>query len=212
MPTYAFDTTGLRKPKTSALPGLPPTGSAASRRFATGIPGEEELYQAASGNTRDLLMGEESPDITRNINAAWGAGSGLAPGSEFLQNRAVDLYGERAQSRKAQGMKDLLSMMGTFSGTVTATPGQVLGDESAQRSFTLDQQRFAEQQRQFNEQLAQQKAMEDARLALENERFNLQRRLSNKALGTKPRLESYRQIYGAGGVLLPQKLDYFSLP
>lgn len=152
--------------------------SAAGRRFSTGIPGEENLYQKASENVGNLLSGTESPDITRNINAAWGAGSGLAPGSEFLRNRAVDLYGQRSEARKAQGMKDLLAMMGTFSGTVTATPGQILGDEAAQRGFSLDQQQLAEQQRQFDAQLAQRQAEEDARLALENRRFNLQYDLS----------------------------------
>jgi hypothetical protein len=190
-----------------SLPGLPPTGSAANRRFSTGIPGEEGLYLDASRNVGDLLAGEESPDITRNINAEWGAGSGLAPGSEFMRNRGADLYGQRAAARKSQGMKDLLAMMGTFSGTVTATPGQVLGDEAAQRSYALDQQQFAEQQRQFNESLANQKAMEQARLDLENERFQLDRRTTNRRFkpnNTEP--PYYRQIYGAGGNLIPNKI------
>lgn len=162
---------------TGTLPGLPPS-TAAGRRFSTGIPGEEALYQQASRNVGDLLSGEESPDITRNINAAWGAGSGLAPGSEFLRNRAVDLYGQRAEGRKAQGMKDLLAMMGTFSGTVSATPGQILGDEASQRALALDRDQMAQQQRQFESELAQRQQMQDAQLALENRRFDLQYDLS----------------------------------
>lgn len=162
----------------SSLPGLPSVSSAAGRRFSTGIPGEEALYQSASRNVGELLNGTESPDITRNINAAWGAGSGLAPGSEFLRNRAVDLYGQRGEARKAQGMKDLLAMMGTFSGTVAATPGQILGDEASQRALGMDQQQLAEQQRQFDAELAQRQKMQDAQLALENSRFNLQYDLS----------------------------------
>lgn len=206
-PPIAFVSTNGTKTN-SVLPGLPDTNTA-PRKFATGIPGFDELSQIASGNIRNLLAGTESPDITRNINATWGAGSGLAPGSEFLKNRAVDLYGRRSEARKSQGMKDLLSTLGTYSGTVVATPGQIMGDEASRRAEALQAQRMAEEQRQFNEQLAFQREREASMLDLENRRFRLQEDLAGK--GSRPRMQYWRQLYGpgvGGGALGQQKTDY----
>lgn len=130
------------------------------KQFDTGIPGFDILSQAASTNVKDLLQGVESPAITQNMNAYWGVGAGV-PGSEFLRNRAVDLYGQRAQARKEQGLTDLLNMMQGYSGTVTAKPSDIIGAETAMQQIgsqerlaeaqrALQAQQLAEQQRQFN--------------------------------------------------------------
>lgn len=112
------------------IPGLPNSIPGSNQTYNTGIPGFDVLSQAASQNVSDLLRGVESPAITQNMNAMWGAGAGV-PGSEFLRNRAVDLYGQRSQARKQQGLSDLLNMMQGYSGTVTARPADILGQQTA---------------------------------------------------------------------------------
>lgn len=141
--------------------GIPTTGTT-GRQFDTGIPGFENLAQIASGNVQELLAGVESPAITQNINAQWGVGAGV-PGSEFLRNRAVDLYGQRAEERKGRGLDSLLKMMQGFSGTAVAAPASILQAEEsaagrgtqmslAQLQNALDEARLREQAREFNAQ------------------------------------------------------------
>ncbi len=183
------------------LPGLPDAGN---RTFATGIPGFDELSQTASGNVQNLLSGTEDPSITRNLNASFGASSGLAPGSEFLNNRAIDLYGQRGEARKQQGFQDLLAMLGGYSGTVTATPGQVLGDEAGQRDEAFRKQQEADRVNQFNQQMAFDRERQQQLLDMENKRFGLAER---QYYDQKPKIPQYytqNNPYGpgiGGGVL-----------
>lgn len=181
-----------------SLPGLPDAGS---RTFATGIPGFDELSGIASGNVRNLLEGTEDPSITRNLNAAFGAGSGLAPGSEFLNNRAIDLYGQRGAARKQQGFNDLLSMLGTYSGTVTATPGQVLGNEEQQRQLEFASQQEANRVRDAMDRLALDRERLQQQVDLENRRFGLDERQyydrRRKRGGFMP--QNFRSLALAGG-------------
>ena len=109
----------------------PSVQNLSGRTYNTGIPGFENLSQSASGNVGNLLNGTESPDITRNIAAQWGAGSGQGSGSDFVRNRSADLYGQRSEARKSQGLQGLLAMLQGYSGTVTARPGDILGAETS---------------------------------------------------------------------------------
>jgi len=181
----------------TTLPGLP---DASARKFATGIPGFDELSGMASGNVKNLLAGTEDPGITRNMNAEWGAASGMAPGSEYLNNRAIDLYGQRGAARKQQGFQDLLAMLQGYSGTVVASPGQIFGDEASRRSADLEAKRLAQSGSQFAQQLAFDRERQAAQLDLENRRFGQQQQ---QYYGSRPNTpgpsQMWSHLYGAGG-------------
>lgn len=156
----------ILNPRTT-LPGM--TGN--NRKFDTGIPGFDILSNAASANVQDLLAGTESPAITQNINAQWGVGAGV-PGSEFLKNRAIDLYGQRSEARKQQGLQNLLGMLQGYSGTVTARPGEILSAESQGANRALEQSlaeaNRGESARQFDISTALNAALQRAQLGLQS--------------------------------------------
>lgn len=97
------------------------------------VPGLSELLGTGSGVIKNRLSGTESPAIAQNMNAMWGAGAGLAPGTEFLRNRGVDLFGQRAEARQSQGLQDLLGMLGG----ITQPLGQYRG-QNIERELGLE--------------------------------------------------------------------------
>ncbi len=88
------------------------------------VPGLKDLLGTGTGVIGNRLAGTESPAIAQNMNAMWGAGAGLAPGSEFLRNRGIDLFGERAEARQTAGLNDLLGLLGGVSGPLGQYRGQ----------------------------------------------------------------------------------------
>lgn len=88
------------------------------------VPGLKDLLGQGASVIGNRLSGTESPAISQNINAQWGAGAGLAPGSEFLRNRNVDLFGARSEARQSAGLNDLLGLLGGVAGPSAAYRGQ----------------------------------------------------------------------------------------
>lgn len=129
------------------------------------IPGLSRLSKSASALIESMLSGQASPSESRLANAYFGAGSGLDPTSDYLRNRGFDLYKRDSSARKQQGFKDLLSLVGTYSGAVAPTPGQEL--QNTQQTNQLNQQ-----QNQFN-----------SNLGFEREQYNKQLELVNQYLG-----------------------------
>jgi hypothetical protein len=88
----------------------------------------------------------------------------MDPTSDFLKNRGYDLYKSKANERQQTGIKDLLSLIGTYSGNVAPTPGQemqnqqqtaALGEQTASRVQQGDQfqQNYGFEQQQWQKQL-----------------------------------------------------------
>jgi hypothetical protein len=118
------------------------------------IPGLRTMTGGASQIIQNELGGMPSPTETRTANAAWGAAAGLPPGTPFLENRGMRLYRGEVENRQRQGIQDLLAFLRGYSGTVSATPGQLLqyGQQQQQSSFenamNLIAQQLAERQKQ----------------------------------------------------------------
>lgn len=141
----------------TGIPGLTsPTGDLTGKKFDTGIPGFDILSNAASQNISDLLSGTESPAITQNMNAQWGVGAGV-PGTDFLKGRAIDLYGQRSQARKEQGLQDLLNTLQGYSDTVVARPSDILSQQESAANRAQQASQFGQtlgfEQTQWNKQL-----------------------------------------------------------
>lgn len=113
------------------------------------LPGISGTLGQQLGNINNLISGTESPAITQNMNAYWGANSGLAPGSEFLRNRAVDLFGERSAQRQAQGGQDLLGLLGGVSAPLSSYRGQDVQRELGLGGLALGQGELGQRQYEF---------------------------------------------------------------
>jgi hypothetical protein len=92
----------------------------------TAIPGFSGLSGQASSVIGNLLNGTPSPSTTRQAAATFGNANGLGTGSGIVNNYGYDLYNQKGQANQQQGITDLLSMLGGYSGTVTPTAGQNL--------------------------------------------------------------------------------------
>jgi hypothetical protein len=146
-----------------AIPGLGSAGNLGAD-FSQLIPGFADLTSSASSNVGQLLNGLPSADATRTENAYFGVGSGM-PGSEFVRNRGYDLYGQKAEQRKRQGLEGLLALIGGVSGPMTSYRGQ---DISQQESAADRAERGSE----FGQTLG-----------FDREQWNTQKELLNRLLG-----------------------------
>lgn len=155
------------------------------------IPGLPRLSQRASALIEQMLSGNPSPNEARLANAYYGVGAGVDPTSEWLSRRGFDLYSRQSDARKQQGFKDLLSLVGTYSGTVAPTPGQELQDR--QQTNQLNQQ-----QNQFN-----------SNLGFEREQYNKQLELVNQYLGPGG---GQGPGYGSGNVGAAASFDNRGVP
>lgn len=122
MPTLG--TTGLRPGNTLKPPPTPGVGGNLMGDLENIVPGLKDLLGKGAGVIGNQLTGTESPAIAQNMNAMWGAGAGLAPGSEFLRNRGVDLFGQRSEARQQAGLQGLLGLLGGVAGPAAAFRGQ----------------------------------------------------------------------------------------
>jgi hypothetical protein len=91
-----------------------------------------------------LLKGLPSPSTARQAEATFGAASGTGAGSEFSNRLGYDLYNEMGQKRQQQGIQDLLSTLGTYSGSVTPNQSQLLQNQQFGSSLLNQQSEFAQ--------------------------------------------------------------------
>lgn len=116
------------------------------------LPNLGAMTKSATGIIQSELGGMPNPAETRTANAAWGVANGLAPaqGMDFLNQRGSRLYRSEIENRKRTGLQDLLSFLKGYSGTVSATPGQLMqyGQRQQENSFenamALMQRQFAQ--------------------------------------------------------------------
>lgn len=118
------------------------TGSSVNMNslLESGIPGFGGLTRSATDIIGNLLNGLPSPSLARRENAYFGAASGLGssntdPTHDFLRNRGFDLYGQKAEERQQTGLKDLLSLLSGYSGSVVPTTGQALQNDQFNQEF-----------------------------------------------------------------------------
>lgn len=140
---------------TSQVPGI----------VSSSVPGAQNLANLASTNTANLLGGLPSTSAARKANAVFGAGSGLAPGSDFLKTRMFDTYGTQVDQRNQQGLQNFLSLIGGLTSPALA--------ENAQNN----------QQSNFSQSLAQQKQQFADNLAQRQEEFNRSNDLALQEFG-----------------------------
>lgn len=128
------------------FPGATGTANSVSpalQQMQTLLSGLNDPLNTAIGNARSDLQGNISPSLVRSANAMFGAGSGLAPGSEFLRNRGFDLYSRGSNALKQQGQQNIL---GLLSGVSSAyNPLANIASQEAQTGQQLaSQERIAQ--------------------------------------------------------------------
>ena len=101
----------------------------------TAIPGFTGLSGQASSVIGNLLNGTPSPSTTRQAAATFGNANGLGTGSGIVNNYGYNLYNKTGQANQQQGITDLLSMLGGYSGTVVPTAGQNQTAQTAANSL-----------------------------------------------------------------------------
>lgn len=143
----------------------------AYRNVSAIYPNLSESTGQASNNILHELQGELSPETINSIQdeaARFGILSGM-PGSQFSGHRGLRNLGLTVQGTQGQGLQDFLNTLKGYSGTLTPSTGELFGRETAlsgqqtqrdisgneigQRAHEFDLT-FPEQQRQFNETLA----------------------------------------------------------
>lgn len=137
--------TGMRTSNT-LKPPTPGVGGNLMGDLENIVPGLKDLLGKGAGVIGNQLTGTESPAIAQNMNAQWGAGAGLAPGSEFLRNRGVDLFGQRSEARQQAGLQGLLGLLGGVAGPSAAYRGQDIERELGLGSLGLQ---FTESDRDY---------------------------------------------------------------
>lgn len=120
------------------------------------LPGFSNLTSGATGIIGNLLKGLPSPSTARQAAATFGVTSGAGADSGLAQNYGYNLYNEQGQQRQQQGIQDLLSMLGSYSGTVTPNVGQLQQGQQFGATLANQQNEFqqTEQDRQ-NQMLLQ---------------------------------------------------------
>lgn len=143
-------------PQFGGVPNLP-TASAlstgAQNIINNAIPGFNGLTKSATGIIGSALSGEVPGDVQRQIqdNAAVSAvnggmpGSNAIPGSLFHNLQLKDL-GLTSLDQNQTGIKDLLSLLGTYSGTVAPTVGQQQEQGNARAQYAAAPQPYAANQ------------------------------------------------------------------
>lgn len=124
------------------------------------IPGLSPAIGGAMSNINNLISGTESPAVTRNMNAYFGAGTGLGSGSEYLNNRAIDLYGQRSNQRQQLGLQNLSSLLSGVTQPFSSVAnlgvtqrGQDIEQLLGSRGLDIQSQSIANQNQVANDQL-----------------------------------------------------------
>lgn len=163
------------------------------------IPGLNNLTSSATGIIDSALNGLPSPSESRSANAYFGAGTGMDPTSDFLRNRGYDLYKGKANQRQQQGLANLLSLVGTYSGNVAPTPGQELQDKQATGQLDLGNRQLEQSGSQFQQDFGFQQQQWQKQLELLNEYLG-------GGSGGNP-ASGYGNVFGTGGGI-PNAMDY----
>ena len=175
--------------------------AAPSWAMQNAIPGLSGLTNSATGIINSALNGLPSPSESRLQNAYFGAGSGLDPTSDFLRNRGYDLYGAKANQRQQQGLANLLSLVGTYSGTVAPTPGQELQDKQATGQLALGNRSLEQSGSQFQQDFGFQQQQWQKQLELLNQY------LGGGSGGGGTPASGYGNVFGTSGGI-PNAMDY----
>lgn len=136
-------TAGGYDPRYGGIPQLPTSAGLASNLSSIlnqAIPGFNGLTQSASGIIGSALKGEVPTDV-RNViadQAAARAVAGGMPGTStgtLFGNAGIRDLGLTSLQRQDTGVKDLLGMLGAYSGTVAPTFGQAAEQENARQQY-----------------------------------------------------------------------------
>lgn len=149
------------------------------------IPGMPGLTKSASGYIGSLLGGMPGTSLARRQNAYFGAGSGV-PGSDFVRNRGLDLYGQQAAANKQQGLQGLLQMLGSYAAPQQAAAS--LEEQGRQYDVGSGLQR---------EQLGQNKYLSEMQLLPQSTRS----RIIRPKYGLEPLQFGYQGSRGGSGFL-----------
>jgi hypothetical protein len=94
------------------------------------IPGFSGLTSSATSIINNLLSGGASTGPSQNATAKYGVRTGM-PGSGVSNAFGYDLHNKRGDEMRQRGIDDLLKLVTGYSGTVNATPGELLNNSMA---------------------------------------------------------------------------------
>lgn len=146
--------------------------------FAAIYPNLSATQGAASGNTLSRLRGELSPETLNAIQdtaARFGIGAGMPLGSggnTVTGNFGRRLLGQTVEGLQSQGLQDYLNTLQTYSGTLTPTPGELIGAETSRYGIDVGARTASNALDSQNRQFAMDLAFRNAQLGQQGEQFN----------------------------------------
>lgn len=155
--------------------GNRPTGTATNpatynSNFAAIYPNLSATQGAASGNTLSRLRGELSPETLSAIQdtaARFGIASGMPLGSggnTVTGNFGRRLLGQTVEGLQSQGLQDYLNTLQAYSGTLTPTPGELIGAETSRYGIDVGARTASNALDSQNRQFALDLALREAQL------------------------------------------------
>ena len=149
--------------------------SSSSNIIEQSIPGFSGLTSSASSIINNLLSGGASTGPSQNAAAKLGVKTGM-PGSGVSNAFGYDLHNKRGDEMRQRGVDDLLKLVTGYSGTVNATPGELLNKDTAYQNLVESMRQSGIQNRQAQEAIdnSPQSPRSIAARKREDERFNQQ--------------------------------------
>jgi len=114
------------------------------------IPGFSGLTSSAVSIINNLLSGGASTGPSQNAAAKYGVKTGM-PGSGVSNAFGYDLNNKRGDEMRQRGVDDLLKLVTGYSGTVNATPGELLNKDTAYQNLAESRRQSDIQNRQAQE-------------------------------------------------------------
>ncbi len=158
---------------------------------SSALPGVSNLTSLAADNTARLLSGMPTTSAARKSNAVFGAGSGLAPGSDFLKTRLYDTFGQQVENRNQLGLQNFLALL-------SGTSGPALAENAQNNQVSQFGQTLAEQKAEFADRLKQQQEQFNAQHDLELQKFGFDRSRYFKPTGPAAISNVSSAVPGAG--------------
>lgn len=130
MPTGAyFSVPGRIGNQPDQFGNIPQPNLTQAPTLATVYPGLQQAQNVAAQNTLSRLRGELSPETINAIQdkaARFGLSAGM-PGSGIAGSYGKKLLGLTTEGIQGQGLNDYLNALKAYSGTLSPTPGELLG-------------------------------------------------------------------------------------